>query len=349
MASRGIGCNLKRDAYVQRTVSGDRPMDRAARITKIGGPEVIEWFDVDLPDPAPGEVRMRNTAVGLNYIDVYFRTGLYPAQLPSGLGSEAAGVVEALGEGVSGLAVGDRVGTFGPAHGAYSTARNVAAASLMKVPDDVDDKIAAALFLKGCTAEFLIERCAKVQAGQTVLVHAAAGGVGHLLVGWLKHIGATVIGTVGSEEKAAQARDAGADHVLLHKQVDVAKEVRALTGGRGVNVALDGVGKAMWEVSLASTKRRGLIVSYGNASGAVDGVNLGVLARNGSLFVSRPTLFDYYVTPEERQAGVDRVFEMLAKGAIRPKIGQTFALEHAADAHRALEAGETKGATVLLP
>ncbi|KQS01771.1 quinone oxidoreductase [Sphingomonas sp. Leaf357] len=324
-------------------------MDRAARITQTGGPEVIEWVDVDLPDPAEGEVRVRHTAVGLNYIDVYYRKGLYPAPLPSGLGSEAVGVVEAVGAGVDGFAVGDRVGTFGPALGAYATARNVEAAQLITLPDSVDDRTAAALLLKGGTTEFLIERCAKVQAGQTVLVHAAAGGVGHLLVGWLKAIGATVIGTVGSEEKAAQAKAAGADHVLLHKQVDIAKEVRALTDGQGVDVVLDGVGKAMWQVSLASAKRRGLIVSYGNASGPVDGVNLGVLARNGSLFVTRPTMFDYYVTPEERQAGFARVFDMLAKGAITAEIGQTFALEDAADAHRALEAGETKGATVLLP
>jgi NADPH2:quinone reductase len=185
-------------------------MTRAAQISRTGGPEVIDWIDVDLPDPAPGEVRMRNIAVGLNYIDVYHRTGLYPAKLPSGLGSEAAGVVEAVGEGVTHFNPGDRVGTFGPTLGAYATARNVPADTLLPLPDDVDDGTAAALLLKGCTAEFLIERCARVQAGQTVLVHAAAGGVGHLLVGWLKAIGATVIGTAGSEEKAAQARAAGA-------------------------------------------------------------------------------------------------------------------------------------------
>ncbi len=300
------------------------------------------------PLPGPGEVRLRTTAVGLNYIDVYFRTGLYPSPLPSGLGSESVGVVEALGEGVTGLAVGDRVGTSARC-AAPMPPTATCPRRLLKIPDAVDDHSAAALLLKGCTAEFLVERCAKVQAGQTVLVHAAAGGVGHILVGWLKHIGATVIGTVGTEDKAAQARAAGADHVLIHKQVDVAKEVRALTGGKGVPVILDGVGKATWPVSLDSAARRGLIVSYGNASGAIDGVALGVLAARGSLFVSRPTLFDYYVTPEERQAGIDRLFEMLARGAIVPEIGQTFALEDAAEAHRALEAGETRGATVLLP
>lgn len=324
-------------------------MARVARIEQTGGPEVIQWVDVDLPDPGPGEVRMRNTAVGLNYIDTYFRSGLYPSEFPAGLGGEAAGVIEAIGPGVEGFAIGDRVGTFGPSRGAYATERNLPAAQVMTLPESVDDRTAAALLLKGCTAEFLVERCAKVQAGQTVLVHAAAGGVGHLLVGWLKDLGATVIGTVSTEEKAGQARAAGADHVLLYKQVDVAKEVRALTDGKGVPVVLDGIGKATWEVSLASAAKRGLIVSYGNAGGAVTDVALGVLAAKGSLFVTRPTLFDYYLTHEDRQAGTDRLFEMLAKGAIVPEIGQTFALEDAAAAHRALEAGETKGATVLLP
>jgi len=324
-------------------------MARVARIERTGGPEVILWGDVDLPPPGSGEVRMRNTAVGLNFIDTYHRGGLYPIELPAGLGGEAAGVIESVGEGVSGFVVGDRVGTFGPLRGAYATERNVPAAQLFKLPDSVDDKVAAALLLKGCTAEMLVERCAKVEAGQTVLVHAAAGGVGHLLVGWLKAIGATVIGTVGDPAKVEQAKRAGADHVLLHKEVDVAARVREITGGKGVAVSFDGVGKATWPVSLASVSRRGLIVSYGNASGPVDGVNLGILAQKGSLFVTRPTLFDYYVTPEERQAGIERVFAMLASGAISPEIGQTFALEDVADAHRALEAGETTGSTVLLP
>jgi len=324
-------------------------MARVARIERTGGPEVILWGDVDLPPPGTGEVRMRNTAVGLNFIDTYHRGGLYPIELPAGLGGEAAGVIESVGEGVSGFVVGDRVGTFGPLRGAYATERNVPAAQLFKLPDSVDDKVAAALLLKGCTAEMLVERCAKVEAGQTVLVHAAAGGVGHLLVGWLKAIGATVIGTVGDPAKVEQAIRGGADHVLLHKEVDVAARVREITGDKGVAVSFDGVGKATWPVSLASVSRRGLIVSYGNASGAVDGVNLGILAQKGSLFVTRPTLFDYYVTPEERQAGIERVFAMLASGAISPEIGQTFALEDVADAHRALEAGETTGSTVLLP
>lgn len=324
-------------------------MARTAVIRNTGGPEAIEWIDVDLPSPAAGEVRMRHTAVGLNYIDTYQRRGMYPLSLPSGLGSEAAGVIEAVGEGVEGFAPGDRVATFGPAPGAYCTERNVRSAQLVHLPDDIGDHTAAALMLKGCTTECLIERCAKVQAGQTVLVWAAAGGVGHLMVGWLKAIGAVVIGTVGSAAKAEQARAAGADHVLIHKTDDVAARVREITGDAGVPVVFDGVGMATWEVSLAATARRGLIVSYGNAGGPVTGIGLGVLAAKGSLFVTRPTLFDYYVTPEERQAGVARVFAMLRNGAIVPEIGQTFPLEQAAEAHRALEAGETSGSTVLLP
>ena len=322
--------------------------ERAARITQTGGPEVIEWVDVDLPPPAPGEVRMRHRAVGLNYVDTYHRSGVYPVDLPAGLGSEAAGVVEAIGDGVTGFTVGDRVGTFGPARGAYATARNVAAAQLLHLPDDVADGTAAALLLKGCTTEALVERCARVEAGQTVLVWAAAGGVGQLLVGWLKAIGATVIGTVGSADKVGHALDAGADHVVIHREDDVAARVRAITGGEGVATVFDGVGKATWEATLASVARRGLIVSYGNAGGPVTGVGLGVLAAKGSLFVTRPTLFDYYLTPEERRAGVERVFAMLRRGAIRPEIGQTFALEDAEAAHRALEAGTTRGSSVLL-
>lgn len=324
-------------------------MARVARIETTGGPEVIGWADVELPPPGSGEVRMRNTAVGLNFIDTYFRSGLYPVPLPSGLGQEAAGVIEALGEGVTGFAPGDRVATFGPPIGAYATERNLPASSLFKLPDTVDDETAAAALLKGCTAEFLIERCARVQPGWPVLVHAAAGGVGQILVQWLRAIGAEVIGTVGSDAKVAVARAAGADHVLLSRSDDIAARVREITGGAGVAVAFDGVGKATWEASLAATRRRGLIVSYGNASGAVEGVHLRSLASHGSLFVSRPTSFDYYVTPEERAAGAARLFAMLESGAVRVGIGQRFALEDVAAAHEALEAGGTTGSTVLLP
>ena len=321
---------------------------RVARIEKTGGPDVIQWIGIDLPPPGPGEVRMRNTAVGLNYIDTYHRSGVYPIDLPGGLGSEAAGVVEALGDSVEDFAVGDRVGTFGPARGAYATARNVPASQLFALPDAVDDRTAAALLLKGCTTEFLVERCAHVEAGQTVLVHAAAGGVGQLLTGWLAAIGAMVIGTVSTEAKAEHARAAGAAHVLSYKTENVAARVRELTDGQGVPVVFDGIGGATWPVSLDSAARRGLIVSYGNAGGVVDGVNLGVLAAKGSLFVTRPTLFDYYATADDRRRGIDRVFAMLASGAIRPDVGQTFALEAAAEAHRALEAGKTRGSSVLL-
>ena len=321
---------------------------RYAAIERTGGPEVIEWYEEELPAPAAGEMRVRHVAVGLNYIDTYHRSGLYPIDLPGRLGGEAVGVVEAVGDEVAGFAPGDRVGTFGPARGAYATARNLPAAQAMHLPDDVDDRAAAALLLKGCTAECLIERCARVTPRQVVLVWAAAGGVGHLAVGWLKAIGATVIG-VTSGDKLESVRAAGADHVVDHRREDVANRVRAITGGAGAQVVLDGVGAASWEVSLASTAKRGLIVSYGNAGGAVRGVDLAVLASRGSLFVTRPTLFDYYVTPAERQAGVDRLFAMVRAGRVTPEIGQTFALADAEEAHRALEAGKTRGSTILLP
>jgi NADPH:quinone reductase len=322
-------------------------MARAARITAHGGPEVIEWIDVDVPPPGPGEVRFRSTAVGLNFIDTYHRRGIYPVALPSGLGLEAAGVVEAVGDGVE-YAVGDRVATFGPALGAYATERNVVAATLFRIPPDISDETAAAGLLKGCTTEFLVERCAKVQPGMAVLVHAAAGGVGLLLVQWLKHIGATVIGTVSTPEKAAAATAAGADHVILYTEEAVAPKVRALTGGAGVRVTFDGVGMATWEASLDSTGRRGMIVCYGNADAPVGGVNLGILAQKGSLYNTRPTLFDYYATPEERAAGSDYVFDMFRTGVLTLTIGQTYALEDAAQAHRDLEGRRTTGSTVLL-
>jgi NADPH2:quinone reductase len=319
-----------------------------ARIERTGGPEVIGWADIDLPDPGPGEVRMRNTAIGLNFIDTYHRSGLYKLALPSGLGVEAAGVVEAVGEGVDGLQAGDRVALFGPI-GAYATARNVPAASLFRLPAGIDPDVAAAAMLKGCTAEFMIERAARVQPGSTVLVHAAAGGVGQLLVQWLKAIGATVIATVGRPEKVAVAQAAGADHILLSRQDDIAARVREITGGEGVPVVFDGVGAATWQASLKACARRGLVVSYGNASGPVEGVNLATLNDHGSLFVTRPKLFDYYVTPQERAAGAARLFDLLASGKLRPEIGRRFALEDAAEAHRALEAGDTTGSTLLIP
>lgn len=324
-------------------------MARAAQFLHYGGPEVIDWVNRDLPPPGPGEVRMRNTMVGLNYIDTYHRSGIYPVPLPSGLGIEAAGLVAAVGDGVSGFAPGDRVFTFGPALGAYCTERNLAAAPLFAIPDDISDEVAAAALLKAGTAEFLVERCARVQPGWPVLVHAAAGGVGLILVQWLKHVGATVIGTVSTPEKAALATQAGADHVLLYKREDVAARVRDLTDGAGVRVSFDGVGMATWEASLAATGRRGTIVSYGNAGGPVSGVNLGILAQKGSLFVTRPTMGDYYAEPAERASSMNRVFDMLRQGIISANIGQTYALEDAAQAHRDLESGKTSGATILRP
>ncbi len=320
---------------------------RQAVIDRIGGPEVIAWQNVDLPPPGPGQALVRHTAIGLNFIDTYHRSGLYPVELPGGLGLEAAGIVEAVGEGVD-LAPGDRVATFGPERGAYASARIVAAASLIKLPDDIADDVAAAALLKGCTAEFLVERCGRVEPGWPVLVHAAAGGVGLLLVQWLKAAGAEVIGTVGSEDKAGLAREAGADHVL-RSGGDLAAEVRALTGGAGVRVTFDGVGKATWAASLAATARRGLLVSYGNASGAVGPVDFAVLARSGSLFVTRPTLFDYYADAGERAAGAARLFEMLRSGRLRVEIGRRHRLEDAAAAHRDLEARRTTGSSLLIP
>lgn len=324
-------------------------MARVAVIEKTGGPEAIRWETRDLPPPGPGEVRVRHTAVGLNFIDTYHRSGLYPVPLPSGLGSEAAGVVEAVGEGVTALAPGDRVATYGPGLGAYASERNVPAEIWSKLPDAISDEVAAAVMLKGCTAEYLVERAARVQAGMTVLVHAAAGGTGQLLVQWLKHLGATVIGTVGSPDKAVRARALGADHVIEYKHEDIAERVREITGGAGVPVVLDGVGGSTWEASLKSAARRGLIVSFGNAGGPVEGVNLGALSRHGSLFVTRPTLYDYYASAEERAAGVARVFELVSSGVLSVEIGQRFKLEDVAAAHHAIEAGETIGATLLVP
>jgi NADPH2:quinone reductase len=321
-----------------------------ARIARQGGPEVIEWVDVDLPPPGPGEVRMRNHAIGLNFIDTYHRSGLYPVKLPSGLGVEAAGVIEAVGEGVTGFVAGQRVCTFGLMLGAYSEARNIPAAALFATPDGISDEVAAAALLKACTTEFLVERCARVEAGWPVLVHAAAGGVGLLLVQWLKHVGARVLGTVSTAEKAELALRAGADEVLVTSAgVDVAAAARAFSGGKGVRVVFDGIGNDTWEISLTSLAPRGLMVSYGNASGGVTGVELAQLSNKGSLFVTRPGLFHYYADRDERKAGAERVFDMLESGAISVSIHQRYALQHAAQAHVDLQARKTSGSTLLLP
>ncbi len=324
-------------------------MAGTAFIAKHGGPEVIEWHDVDLPSPGVGEVRVRNTAIGLNFIDTYHRSGLYPLALPSGLGVEAAGVVEAVGEGVTSLTAGDRVACMGPMTGAYATERNIAAKALSRLPEDVSDEIAAAVMLKGATVEGMVERCAKVEAGWPVLVHAAAGGVGLILVQWLKHAGAIVIASVSNAAKAELARGAGADHVILSSDPDLAAQVRSLAGGKGVRVVFDGVGKDTWEASLDATAPRGLMVSFGNASGPVTGVGLATLAAKGSLFVTRFGAYHYYADPAERAAGAARVFEMLRQGKIAISINQRYPLADAAQAHRDLEARKTTGSTVLIP
>ena len=324
-------------------------MTRIARIAATGGPDVIVWHDETLPPPGPGEVRMRATAVGLNYIDTYHRRGIYPMTLPSGLGVEAAGVVEAVGDGVTTLKAGDRVATFGPMPGAYATERNIAADALFALPDDIDDETAAAALLKGCTAEFLADRAAQVAPGDWVLVHAAAGGVGLILVQWLKARGARVIGTVGDDEKARLARAAGAEEIVLYRTEEVAKRVRAITDGAGVRVTYDGIGLDTWDASLDATGMRGLIVSYGNASAPVTGISLGVLAMKGSLYNTRPMLYHYYATPDERAAGAAALWDMIRSGKVEITIGQRYPLLDVARAHADLEARRTTGSTVLIP
>ncbi|HST36917.1 MAG TPA: quinone oxidoreductase [Allosphingosinicella sp.] len=316
-------------------------------IRRTGGPEAIEAEALGELVPGPGEVLVRHEAIGLNFIDIYHRSGLYPLTLPSGLGSEGAGVVEGAGEG-AGFAPGERVGYPAAPPGAYATHRLIAADRLVRLPDGIDAETAAAVLLKGCTAEMLIERCARVQAGDWVLVHAAAGGVGSILVPWLKAIGARVIAHAGSAEKAEAATGLGADHALSCPFDALAEQAKSLSDG-GVACVFDGVGAASWAASLASLKRRGLMVSYGNASGPVPPLSPLELARGGSLFLTRPTLFDYVAGPEELQASAARLFAMIGSGAVPVRIGARFALEEAAEAHRALEARRTTGSTLLIP
>jgi NADPH2:quinone reductase len=317
-------------------------------IRRTGGPEVIEREALGELVPGPGEVLVRHEAIGLNYIDTYHRSALYPLTLPSGLGSEAAGLVEGAGEG-SGFEPGERVAYALAPPGAYATHRLIAADRLVRLPPDVEAEIAAAVMLKGCTAEMLVERCARVQAGDWVLVHAAAGGVGSLLVPWLKAVGANVVAHAGSAEKAAIAKDLGADHALSCPFDDLAEKLRDITSGVGVRTVFDGVGAASWTASLASLGRRGLMVSYGNASGPVPPFSPLELARGGSLFLTRPTLGDYVATREALQASAARLFEMIRSGAIPVRIGARFPLGDAAEAHRALEARATTGSTLLIP
>ena len=319
-----------------------------AFIETTGGPEVIQWREVVLPAPGPGEVLIQHEAVGLNFIDTYLRTGLYPMRLPGGLGFEAAGVVEAVGEGVTHLKPGQRAASFGGTPGAYASARIVKAGELFPLPEGIDSRTAAAVFLKGATTEALAERVAPVAPGGWALVPAAAGGVGLLLVQWLKARGVRVIGTVGSTEKVALAQGAGAEQVFLSGDPDLVAKVREATGGMGVAVSYDGVGASSWQSSLDTMAPRGTVVSFGNASGPVTGVALRDLATRGSLFVTRPGVYDYYRDPAEAMAGAAKLWEMVGSGKLNITIGQTYPLTDAEQAHRDLEARRTTGSTLLL-
>jgi NADPH2:quinone reductase len=313
-----------------------------------GGPEVIEREEIAVPAPAAGEAIVRQAAIGLNFIDVYYRQGLYPAEMPLCLGAEGAGVVESVGAGVAGVKAGDRVAYAGGLSGAYATVRALPADLLVPLPDGIAVETAAAVMLKGMTADMLVGECGQVKAGDIVLVHSATGGVGALLVRWIKALGGIVIAHVGSAEKAERARAAGADHAL-HCAYDIlADEVRALTDGHGADLVLDGVGADSWKASLASTARRGLMVTYGNASGPVPSFSPLEL-RNGSLFLTRPAVWDYVDSRARLLASAGRVFQGIEEGVLQPEIGQRFALADAANAHRALEARQTRGSTVLIP
>jgi NADPH:quinone reductase len=320
---------------------------RAVQIERTGGPEVLEAVDLPTPSPGAGEVLVRHRAIGLNFIDTYQRTGLYPTALPAILGREIAGEVEAVGPGVIGFRPGDRVAS-GSAAGGYAEASVQPAHRLVRLPETIDFETAAASLLKGMTAEMLI-RLWPVRSGDTVLVHAAAGGVGLILVQWLAHLGVRVIGAVGSPEKADLARRHGCAEVLLYREVDVAARVRELTGGEGVRVAYDSVGKDTVEASLASLGRRGLFVTFGNASGPVPPLAPLRLSQAGSLFMTRPTLYDYIDTPAALAGSADALFGMIEQGAVEVRIGQRWPLGEVRQAHEALEARSTSGASVLIP
>ena len=322
---------------------------KAVRIESPGGPEVMELQDVDLPAPEAGRVRVRHTAVGLNYIDTYHRSGLYPLPLPSGIGLEAAGVVEELGEGVSNLAVGDRIAYGAGPLGAYAEACNVPANRVSKVPDGIEDETAAAMMLKGMTVRYLLRATYKVQAGETILLHAAAGGIGLIACQWAKALGVTTIGTVGSEEKAELARAHGCHHTINYQTEDVAARVRELTGGEGVPVVYDGVGKATFEASLDSLRPRGLLVSFGNASGPVTAFDLGILSAKGSLYVTRPTLMTYVASDAELAETTADLFEVVGSGAVNIPVNQRYALADVRRAHEDLEGRKTTGSSVLMP
>ena len=317
--------------------------------SKTGAPEVLELFDAELPPPAAGEVRVRHTAIGLNYIDVYYRSGLYPTPMPSGLGNEAAGVVEELGQGVKGFKVGDRVAYGSGPLGSYAQARNFPANRLVKLPKAISDETAAAMMLKGMTVRYLLRATYKVKRGQFILMHAAAGGVGLIMSQWAKSLGVKVIGTAGSPEKMEMALAHGCAYVINNRTEDVAARVREITKGKGVPVVYDSVGQATLQASLDSLSPRGLLVSFGNASGAIKDFQLGVLAAKGSLYVTRPTLYSYIATDKEFKETADDLINIVKSGKVKIAINQRYALADVAQAHRDLESGKTTGSTILLP
>lgn len=321
----------------------------AIQAVRAGGPEVLEAVELAIPEPGPGQIRIRNEAVGLNFIDTYQRSGLYPMTLPAVLGLEGAGIVDAVGEGVTRFKAGDRAAYGNGPVGGYAQFHVVPAERAVHVPEGVSARTAAAAMLKGMTAEFLLRRCYPVKRGETILVHAAAGGVGSILVQWAKSLGAQVIGTAGSADKAALAKGHGCDHVILYRDEDVAEKVRGLTGGKGVSVAYDGVGADTFEGTLKSLARRGTFVSFGNASGPVPPFAPLRLSQAGSLYFTRPTLFDYVAATEELDESAAALFQAIASGAVRIEIGQEFPLAETRKAHEALEARATVGATLLIP
>ncbi len=323
-------------------------MPYAIRIHETGGPEKLKWEEVQVGDPAPGQVRVRNTAIGLNFVDTYQRSGLYPMALPFILGSEGAGVVEAVGPKVKEFKAGDHVAYSGPI-GAYAEVLLRPADRLVKIPAGVNDRTAAAMMLKGLTAQYLIRRTYRVKKGDTILVHAAAGGVGQILCQWARHLGATVIGTVGSDEKAAIAKKAGCKHVIVTSKENLVERVKAITKGKGVPVVYDGVGKDTFFGSLDCLRPMGVMVSFGNASGAVTQFNPGILAQKGSLFLTRPTLGTYAASREDLVKAARELFAVVKSGKVKISINQTYPLKDAAQAHQDLEARKTTGSTVLLP
>jgi NADPH:quinone reductase len=322
---------------------------KAIRFSKPGGPEVLSLQNVTLPEPGSGQVRVLHTVIGVNFIDTYQRSGLYPVALPSGLGLEAAGVISAIGDGVTGFEKGDRVAYCTGPIGAYAEANIVPADRVVKLPNGISDETAAASLLKGMTAQYLLKRTHAVKSGQTILFHAAAGGVGLIAGQWAKHLGAIVIGTVGSDEKIALAKANGCTHVLNTRSADWSKRVREITNGEGVPVVYDSIGKDTWSGSLDCLAVRGLMVSFGNASGAVPAFEPGILSGKGSLYVTRPTLFHYTRTAKELQDTADDLFSVILSGAVNIAVHQRFKLSEAREAHEALHSRNTTGATVLIP